>query len=166
MKSIIRRATTKSATAVRPFLEPLEQRLHLASQPYNWNSVTIKGDGFIDGIVYSPAAQNVVFMHTDMGGAYRWDQTANKWMPMTDWVRYNDPQTQFNGVESLAVHPTDPNKLYMLIGTYMSTTAMMRSSAGGRTWARTNVPFTSNGTGPGRNAGERLAVDPNSPGIL
>src|SRR4030095_12736958 len=97
---------------------------------------------------------------------YRCAKTETKWRPMTDWVRYNDPQTQFNGVESLAVHPTDPNKLYMSIGTYMSTTAMMRSSDGGLTWARPNVPFTSNGNGPGRNAGERLVVDPNSPNIL
>ncbi|MGN6725997.1 MAG: hypothetical protein ACTHLZ_08770, partial [Tepidisphaeraceae bacterium] len=42
-----------------------------AAQPYVWRSVTIKANGFIDGIVYSPAKAGVVYIHTDLGGAYR-----------------------------------------------------------------------------------------------
>src|SRR2546423_8861901 len=60
-------------------VEQLEHRLLLATQPYDWRSVAIKGDGFIDGIVYSPAEPNLVYIHTDMGGAYRWDDFARKW---------------------------------------------------------------------------------------
>ncbi|HEY4760012.1 MAG TPA: xyloglucanase, partial [Thermoguttaceae bacterium] len=139
----------------------------LSAQAYDWNSVTIKANGFIDGIVYNPAAPDTVYIHTDMGGAYRWDQTDSKWMPMNDWSQWNDWSPQNLGVETLAVDPTDANRVYMAAGTYMSPTAIMRSTDGGRTWLRTDVSgINSNGNGSARNAGERMNVDPNSPNIL
>ena len=148
------------------FIESLEWRMLLAAQAYDWNNVAIKGNGFIDGIVYGKAADNTVFIHTDMGGAYRWDQSANKWMPMTDWVQSGDA-AQYNGAESMAADPTDPNKVYLVAGTYRSTAAILRSTDGGRTWPRTDVPgILVDGNGWGRGLGERMAIDPNSPNIL
>jgi hypothetical protein len=148
-------------------LEQLEPRMLLSAQAYDWNSVTIKANGFIDGIVYNPAAPNTVYIHTDMGGAYRWDQAAARWMPMNDWSQWNDWSPQNLGVETLAVDPTNANRVYMAVGTYMSPTAIMRSTDGGRTWLRTDVSgINSNGNGSARNAGERMNVDPNSPNIL
>jgi photosystem II stability/assembly factor-like uncharacterized protein len=156
------RKASESAARV----EQLESRLHLTAQAYDWKSVTIKGNGFIDGIVYSPAAPNTVFMHTDMGGAYRWDQDAGKWQPMTDWLQVGDA-AQNNGAESMAVDPTDANKVYLVAGTYQSTSAILRSSDGGRTWQRTNVSgIQVDGNGWGRAIGERMAVDPNRPSIV
>ena len=46
----------------------------LSAQAYDWNNVTIKGEGFVTGVVYSQAADNIFYAHTDIGGAYRWDQ--------------------------------------------------------------------------------------------
>ena len=43
------------AVGRRAVVENLESRLHLAAQAYDWNNVTIKGTGFSDGIVFSPA---------------------------------------------------------------------------------------------------------------
>ncbi|MGA2797151.1 MAG: LEPR-XLL domain-containing protein, partial [Thermoguttaceae bacterium] len=148
--------------------EQLEPRMLLSvvAQAYDWNSVTIKANGYIDGIVYSPAAPNTVYIHTDMGGAYRWDQSLSKWMPMNDWLQIND-SAQNNGAESLAVDPTDANRVYMVSGTYQSTAAILRSSDGGRTWQRTDVSgIKVDGNGWGRNVGERMAVDPNLPSII
>src|SRR4051812_47608949 len=68
--------------------------------PYVWKPVTIKANGFIDGIVYSPAAKDVVFIHTDMGGAYRWDAKAGKageWVCVTDWANSADPAAKHMG---------------------------------------------------------------------
>ncbi|HEX8322440.1 MAG TPA: fibronectin type III domain-containing protein [Tepidisphaeraceae bacterium] len=147
--------------------EALEGRTHFAAQPYDWNSVTIKANGFINGVVYNPAAANTFFAHTDMGGAYRWDQATAKWASMTDWAKYNDNSVKQMGVETLAVDPTDAGRVYMSVGTYMSSAAIMRSSDGGRTWARTNVSgINANGNGNARSAGQRMMVDPNSPNIL
>jgi hypothetical protein len=143
-------------------VEHLESRLLLATQPYDWRNVAIKGDGFIDGIVYSPAQPDLVYIHTDMGGAYRWDQFAGKWTPLNDWSRWDDWPAQNLGVEAMAVDPTDAGRVYMAAGTYFSPAAMLRSTDAGHTWLRTDVSgIHPNGNGNGRNGGQRMFVDPN-----
>ena len=148
-------------------IEALEPRRHFAAQAYDWNSVTIKGNGFINGLVYNPAAPNTFYAHADIGGAYRWDAASGKWASLIDWAKFNDGSANQMGVETLAVDPNDANRVYMSVGTYMSTAAILRSTDGGRTFARTNVAgINANGNGNARNAGERMMVDPNSPNIL
>jgi xyloglucan-specific exo-beta-1,4-glucanase len=138
----------------------------LSAQAYDWNNAVIKGQGFVDGIVYSPAAPNTFFAHTDVGGAYRWDQSASKWIPVTDWIPLGDPAQNF-GAQTMAADPTDASKVYLVIGTYGSTAGILRSSDGGRTWLRTDVNgIKVDGNGWGRGLGDRIAVDPNSPNIL
>src|SRR6185436_19934014 len=72
--------------------------------------------------------------------------------------------------ESLAIHPTDPNKVYLAVGTYTqdwaNAGAMLRSSDRGKTWQVTALPFKLGGNENGRSNGERLAVDPNKPDVL
>src|SRR5262245_42948811 len=157
----------RSHTGALTPLESLESRLFLAAQAYDWNYAAMKGDGFIDGIVYSPAASNIVYIHTDMGGAYRLDTTTNKWQPLNDWSQWNDWAPQNLGVETMAVDPTDPNRVYMSAGTYSSPAAIMRSTDQGRTWLRSDGSgIHPNGNGNGRNGGERMIVDPNLPSTL
>src|SRR5260370_30682972 len=44
-----------------------------ATQPYTWQNVKIGGGGFIDGIEFSPAQQNLLYAHTDIGRAHPWE---------------------------------------------------------------------------------------------
>src|SRR6476646_8087292 len=94
-------------------VESLEARRMLAAQAYDWRNVTIKGTGFVNGIVFSPAQANLVYANTDMGGAYRWDQAAGKWVSMTDWAQSTDWSLNYTGTESLAADPTDANRVYL-----------------------------------------------------
>jgi regulation of enolase protein 1 (concanavalin A-like superfamily) len=147
-------------------LEALEPRTHLAAQAYDWRNVVMKGTGFVNGVVFSPAQSGLVYANTDMGGAYRWDQSTNKWTPLTDWIQTTDWSVNYNGAETIAVDPTDASRVYLGLGTYQGPSAVLRSSDQGRTWQRTNVAFPMNGNGNGRNAGQRMMVDPNSPNVL
>ncbi|HWP40714.1 MAG TPA: sialidase family protein, partial [Tepidisphaeraceae bacterium] len=147
-------------------LDSLEPRLLLAAQAYDWRNVTMKGTGFINGVVFHPAQPGLIYANTDMGGAYRWDQSAARWTPLTDWIQSTDWSVNYNGAETIAVDPNDPNRVYLGLGTYYGPSAVLRSTDQGRTWLRTNVPWVMNGNGPGRNAGQRMVVDPNSPNIL
>ncbi|MEO8212441.1 MAG: sialidase family protein [Myxococcales bacterium] len=74
------------------------------------------------------------------------------------------------GVESIAVDPADPGKVYLACGTYTAANvpdgAILRSTDGGKTFQRTNVPFKFGGNEAGRGNGERMAVDPNDGRIL
>ena len=151
-------------------IEPLERRLHLAAQAYDWRNVAIKGTGFINGVVFSRAQQNLVYVNTDMGGAYRWDQAAAKWVNLTDWATATDWSLNYMGAESLAADPLDPSRVYLAMGTSYNfggnDSAILRSTDQGRTWLRTNVSFPINGNGPGRSGAQRLQVDPNATNVL
>lgn len=141
-----------------------------SAQSYTWNNaVTSGGGGFIPGIIFNPTQQNLIYARTDIGGAYRWDQASQRWIPLMDWVGFNDWNTL--GVESIATDPIDPTRFYVAAGTYTNsfTTAngaILRSTDQGNTFQRTNLPFKLGGNMPGRSMGERLVVDPNLNSIL
>jgi photosystem II stability/assembly factor-like uncharacterized protein len=138
------------------------------SARYTWRNVKIVAGGFVDGIIFHPTARDVAYLRTDMGGAYRWDARRRIWIPITDWVSQTD--WNLHGIESLALDPHDPNRVYLAAGTYTNNWAgnasMLRSNDRGVTWQRTDMPFKMGGNEDGRSAGERLAVDPNDGRIL
>jgi len=139
-----------------------------ASVPYTWKSVQMVGGGFVDGIVFHPAAKGVRYARTDIGGAYRWNDLSHRWEPLLDWVPYEN--LNWMGVESIAVDASDPNRVYLACGTYTNPAtpdgAILRSSDRGKTFQHTDVPFKFGGNENGRGHGERLAVDPNAGSIL
>lgn len=135
----------------------------VASVPYHWRNVFIGGGGFVTGLIPHPQNGNIFYARTDVGGAYRWDATARRWIPITDSFDVAD----FTGIESLALDPNDTNRVYLAAGTYSGgRAAVFRSDNQGRTWERTEVPFKMGGNEPGRFNGERLEVNPNDGNIL
>ncbi|MFW6205745.1 MAG: WD40/YVTN/BNR-like repeat-containing protein, partial [Gemmatimonadota bacterium] len=138
------------------------------TEPYEWNSVPIVGGGFVTGIVFHPTAPDVRYVRTDIGGAYRWDAAAERWRPLLDWLPYEDRNLM--GIESLAVDPADPDRVYLAAGTYTAPEvpdgAVLRSADGGRTFRRADLPVKFGGNENGRGNGERMAVDPNDGRVL
>jgi hypothetical protein len=135
------------------------------SEPYNWKNVRIDGGGFVPGIIFNPSEQNLIYARTDIGGAYRWNQTNQSWIPLLDWVGWSN--WGWNGVESLATDPVQTNRVYAAVGMYTNTWdpnngAILRSTDKGATWQSFSLPFKVGGNMPGRAMGERLAVDPNN----
>lgn len=139
------------------------------TESYTWGNVAIGGGGFVSGIITSKTKQGLMYARTDVGGAYRWNPDNSRWIPLLDWT--SEDQLGYQGVESLAIDPVEPNKVYMLAGTsYFSNgrTAILRSTDYGNTFAITDVTsqFKAHGNGMGRQTGEKLVVDPNSNNIL
>ena len=127
------------------------------SQSYQWHNVVIGGGGFVTGLVTHPQARDLIYARTDVGGAYRWDGSKHRWLPLTDSFGDMD----FTGIESIAIDPSDTNRVYLAAGIYESgKAAIFRSVDQGRTWQQTVVPFKMGGNETGRFNGERLAVDP------
>ncbi len=134
-------------------------------EPYAWHNVVIGGGGFVTGIVFHPRQKGLIYARTDVGGAYRWDDTTRHWIPLTDWIGPAD--VNLTGIESLAVDASDPNRVYLAAGTYTrNAAAILRSDDKGRTFQRADVPFNMGANETGRFNGERLAVDPNDGKIL
>ncbi|HWO64249.1 MAG TPA: xyloglucanase [Umezawaea sp.] len=140
-----------------------------AQAGYTWSNVEIAGGGFVPGIVFNQTERNLVYARTDIGGAYRWNQSTNRWIPLLDHVGATD--WGLNGVASLATDPVDPNRVYVAAGMYTNSWdpnngAVLRSSDRGATWQKTALPFKLGGNMPGRGMGERLAIDPNRNSVL
>jgi hypothetical protein len=128
--------------------------------PYAWKNVVIKGGGFVSGIIMSPVLPGLAFARTDVGGAYRYDPSARRWMAITDWVGRND--SNLLGIESIAPDPVDPNRVYMAAGMYLTAGngSILSSTDMGQTWVRNNISAPMGGNADGRSMGERLAIDP------
>ena len=144
-------------------------QLNQLSAQYTWKNVTMGGGGFVSAVITCPTEKNLIYCRTDVGGAYKWVDATKSWLPLTDWV--SDSQVGFLGVESIAIDPSAPAKVYMLVGIdYFNSgkSAILRSTDYGTTFATTEVTsqFKAHGNGMGRANGERLAVDPNKGSIL
>ena len=136
--------------------------------PYTWNSVVVGGGGFVPGIIYHPKQRGLVYARTDMGGAYRWDNSMGKWIPLTDMM--DRTNSDYMGILSIALDPNDANRLYMECGKYTQhwagVGAVLSSLDQGRSWSIIPLPVKIGGNEDGRGAGERLQVDPNFGTIL
>ncbi|MFF4655308.1 cellulose binding domain-containing protein [Streptomyces sp. NPDC001381] len=141
----------------------------LAAEAYTWKNARIDGGGFVPGIVFNRKEKNLAYARTDIGGAYRWQESDKTWTPLLDSVGWAD--WGHTGVVSLASDSVDPDKVYAAVGTYTNSWdpgngAVLRSGDRGASWQKTDLPFKLGGNMPGRGMGERLAVDPNRNSVL
>jgi photosystem II stability/assembly factor-like uncharacterized protein len=147
--------TTGSASVTLWVLAPV------AAELYNWQSVKIVDGGVMPGVVMHPAEKGLMYVRGDVGGVYRWDATKSLWTPLMDFISQADGTLM--SVESLAIDPSDPNRLYIAAGTspsYAVNAAIFASSDHGATVSRANLPFKLGGNDIGHMGGERLAVNP------
>ena len=140
------------------------------SQSYTYKPVvTGGGGGFIVDVVFNPSEQNLIYAKTDMGGAYRWNQSTGTWTQLLPG--FNADDWNWTGVDGIATDPVNTNNLYLLVGTYTNTWAptngaILKSTDKGATFTQVNLPFKVGGNMPGRGMGERLVVDPNKNSII
>ncbi|MER5715871.1 cellulose binding domain-containing protein [Streptomyces sp. NPDC002132] len=152
-----------------PALASGPEKTTVAAESYTWKNARIDGGGFVPGIVFNRREKNLAYARTDIGGAYRWQQSSKTWTPLLDsvgWANWGH-----TGVVSLASDPVDPNRVYVAAGTYTNSWdpgngAVLRSADRGASWQRADLPFKLGGNMPGRGMGERLAVDPHRNSVL
>ena len=164
MKERICGAVTAAALALAPLSGAVAETMPV----YNWRTVPWGGGGYVDGMVYHPKAKDLLYARTDVGGVYRYDYAARRWIPLLDALSHADGD--MNGILSVALDPNDPSKLYLACGLYLGdwahNGAILRSDDQGKTWAKTDLPFKLGGNADGRGTGERLQVDPNDGSLL
>jgi len=115
--------------------------------PYNWGSVAIGGGGYVTGIVIHPTQSNRMYIRTDVGGAYKWDGTNQKWVQMLDGL-------STIRVDGMALDANSPDRVYLALND-----GVYRSDDLGVSWTKL-FSATYDGNGDLRWIGECLAVDP------
>lgn len=134
------------------------------SQPYNFNPVRIVAGGYVPGLIAHPTEPGLFYARTDIGSVYRWAAWQNHWTPLTDL--HSPADYNLNGPESIAIDPTDPDRLYIAAGMYTypgAPYAFLVSTDQGASFTTYPAPFSMASNNNGRAAGERLAVNPFKP---
>jgi hypothetical protein len=132
---------------------------------YDWKNVQIVAGGFVDGLYFHPKKEGLMYLKTDVGEAYRWDKNDGdtRWVPLQDFIgRF---YSGFDiGVESLALDPQNPSRLFLAVGEYADSYgqngAILISDDRGNTFTPVPLPFKLGSNDIGRNIGERLVDDP------
>lgn len=143
---------------------------------FNWRSVNIQGMGYVTGLVIHPLSPYDIYIRTDVGGAYRYDRSEQRWIPLLD--QYGRGESEIYGVESLAIDPKDANTVYIAAAhgrvvngsTVTNPAEVLVSHDRGATWNATGLSTKNLYIGPNDNyrgtTGERLTVDPIQSGVL
>src|SRR5688572_20457336 len=125
-----------------PTPKPLPEPPTAETGPYVWKNVPLLGGGFVTGIVWSTAERDLAYVRTDIGGAYRLDRANDAFVPLLDHLGKKD--VNLMGVESIATDPTDPNRVYLAVGTYTKewagNGAILRSADRGQSFDVTEMP--------------------------
>lgn len=143
---------------------------------FRWRNTNVQGMGYVTGLAAHPAAADLLYARTDIGGAYRWD--GSQWLPLLDAFSIQ----QFGmGCETLAVDPADTNRVYLAgnwgyatnaDGTYRYAGEVLISTNRGQTWMPSGLASDATPVyvGPNGNyrqsTGERLVCDPYQSGRL
>ncbi|CAL9426696.1 cellulose binding domain-containing protein [Streptomyces sp. enrichment culture] len=161
--------TTAPPPAAEAKPPPAPAPAPLAADTYTWKNVRVDGGGFVPGIVFNRSEKDLAYARTDIGGAYRWQQSTKTWTPLLDHIGWD--RWGHTGVVSIATDSVDPDRVYAAVGTYTNSWdpgngAVLRSTDRGATWRTADLPFKLGGNMPGRGMGERLAIDPHRNSVL
>lgn len=138
---------------------------HQYSTNYQWGQLPIGGGGYVTGIVIHPKDKNIMYIRTDVGGAYRWNADNKSWVQMLDWIGPNE--VNLVGVDGMAIDPNDPDRIYLAMGKDAGGQGgIYRSENRGKTWKKLmDARYAGNGRSD-RWTGECIAVDPNNSQII
>jgi hypothetical protein len=142
--------------------------------PTSWTSVKWGGGGYVTGLVYHPVNTSLLYARTDVGGAYRWNPTTSSWTPITDGLGFNGGEGTYHGVESIALDPTNDQKVYLVTGltthnwdgSALFNGRIYVSQDRGASWTHYDLPFPVGANEHSRAIGERLKLDPTNPSTM
>jgi uncharacterized protein YjdB len=146
---------------------------------YTFKTVNMGGAGWVTGLVFHPTASNVVYCRTDVGGAFKWIASANRWEPLVTKAKMNAllslptapygpgaRGSNFYEVESIGLDPQNSNTVYVAMGSEYDANGgvIAKSTDGGASFSILTGLGNVNMAGNGilRTSGERLVVNPSN----
>ncbi len=148
---------------------------------YTFKPIKIGGGGWVTGMAIHPYSANVVYCRTDVGGAYRWNNSTRSWkqlitassMPAALMnLNEGNPgviRKQAYNVESIGLAPSGSSTIYLAAGDTASGEAggfLFKSTDYGNTFSLLPLRVFMKGNSAFRTTGERIAVKPNNNDIV
>lgn len=143
---------------------PLENEPVTIADRYRWEVLSSGAGGFVTGASVSNDGSTLL-VRTDVGGAYRRNSQDTGWEQLLGLGRVDDPLIGDYTVESAAVAPNHPDRIYLSTGGSLAEPAgrILISDDRGATWTASSQRFVIDGNAEWRVSGERLAVSPTDP---
>ncbi len=164
LKALLFLAIAISGTLSAGFaLKSQAQAQPAQNDAYTWQPLRIGGGGFVTGIVAHPTEPDTLVAKTDVGGAYLWNAESAVWEQLLIETAVPNPQQNDYAVESVAIAPSDSERLYIAAGndTDSANGRILASADGGQSWTDSSQRWLISGNEEAyRTGGERLAVDP------
>ena len=154
------------------FLEGVVVTPSILTTTNNYGAVKAGGGGYVIGAVSHPAEANLIYLRTDLGGAYRRDEVNNKFVSITDKFKYYE--YDYQGVDSLAIDPRNVNAIYMAVGTSYNgdiystiNGAIFKSNNKGDSFTKLGLScYIGSNNSSTKHSGCRLAVDPTNENVI
>lgn len=126
--------------------------------PYQYRNLPIPGGGYVTGFLFHPKKEGLLYARTDIGGTYRYDAKAERWISLISHVTMEDLSETFP--ISFAIDESRPNLLYIACGENKPGKGMLAISEDyGETFHYERIPVLIHGNLNGRGCGERLLAD-------
>jgi len=87
-----------------------------AEDNYSWQNLPIGGGGYVTGAYIHPLDPDLIYMRTDVGGAFRYNKQAEKMEQLFNWVSIEE--SNLYGVYGMALDPLDTNHIFVSAGRY------------------------------------------------
>ncbi len=125
---------------------------------YEYHNLPIPGGGYVTGLLYHRKQRDVLYARTDIGGTYRFDAAAQRWVSLIAHVTMEDLSETFP--IALALEENRPNMLYIACGVNGEASGVLAVSEDyGEHFRYERMPVRIHGNLNGRGTDERLVVD-------
>lgn len=127
-------------------------------EAYHYHNLPIPGGGYVTGFAYGESEPGILYLRTDIGGAYRFDVESQTWQSLINHVNMKDLRETFPIAIALDSH--NPKRVYIASGIWNGTPGRLAVSDDcGAHFTYYDMPMRVHGNLNGRGTGYRLIVD-------
>lgn len=127
---------------------------------YEYKNLPIPGGGYVTGFLFSPVEKNVMYIRTDIGGTYKYDYEAERFISLADHVTTENLAETFP--ISIATKKEEKGSLYIACGVgHGQNGKLVISKDYGSSFSYKELPAPAHGNWNGRGTSERLAIADN-----
>lgn len=126
--------------------------------PYRYKNLPIPGGGYVTGFLFSKKHPETLYIRTDIGGSYRYDSKADRWLGLSSHVNMFDLSETYP--TAIALDDDRPDRLFVISGVDGKDTGLFAISEDrGLTFSYHDIPTPVHGNWNGRGTGYRLVKD-------